>query len=89
MEEDLKESAVKYAEHAENKISRLQQAYLKKYRSRQHAAGSPNNNFGGRVSALFRGRRDDLREPEPITIAAESEGRKLSTIYPVGPNLVY
>ncbi|KAH9007773.1 hypothetical protein EDB83DRAFT_2193921, partial [Lactarius deliciosus] len=31
IEEDLKESAAQYANYAENTISKLQQAYLKKY----------------------------------------------------------
>ncbi|KAI9453219.1 hypothetical protein BJY52DRAFT_1189777 [Lactarius psammicola] len=74
IEDDLKRSAANYADHAEDTISRLQQAYLKKYYPQQYAhfADSsqrsqdvPNKRFGGKVSALFRGRREDLREPEP------------------------
>lgn len=34
VEEGLKESAAKYAHYAENTISKLQQAYLKKYHPR-------------------------------------------------------
>ncbi|KAI9431836.1 Rho GTPase activation protein [Lactarius psammicola] len=47
IEEDLKRSAAKYADFAENTISKLQQSYLDKYNPR------------------FRGRWEDLREPEP------------------------
>jgi hypothetical protein len=70
--EDLKESTAKYADHAENKISKLQQAYLKKYHPQKYASSSEalqrpddvrNKKF--KVSALFRGRREDLREYEP------------------------
>ncbi|KAH8986341.1 hypothetical protein EDB92DRAFT_2116474 [Lactarius akahatsu] len=37
IEEDLQKSAAQYANHAENKISKLQQAYLKKYFPRECA----------------------------------------------------
>ena len=37
MEEFLTESASEYAHFAENTISKLQQAYLKKYHPRQHS----------------------------------------------------
>ncbi|KAH9029729.1 hypothetical protein EDB84DRAFT_224985 [Lactarius hengduanensis] len=37
IEEDLKESAAQYADYAENTISKLQQAYLKKYYPQQYA----------------------------------------------------
>ncbi|KAI9460478.1 Rho GTPase activation protein [Lactarius psammicola] len=60
IEEDLNKSAANYADYAENTISKLQQAYFKKYHPR----------FGGNVSAAFHGRREVLREPEP----AKSEG---------------
>ncbi|KAH9055025.1 hypothetical protein EDB87DRAFT_1356344 [Lactarius vividus] len=36
VEEGLEESAAKYADHAENTILKLQQAYLKKHHPRQH-----------------------------------------------------
>ncbi|KAI9453197.1 hypothetical protein BJY52DRAFT_1189751 [Lactarius psammicola] len=74
IEEDLKGSATRYADYAEKTISKLQQAYLKKYHPRQISHSTdvsqrpqdvPNKRFGGKVSALFRGRREDLREPEP------------------------
>ncbi|KAH9007776.1 Rho GTPase activation protein [Lactarius deliciosus] len=55
IEEDLKESAAEYADHAENTVSKLQQAYFKKYHPR----------FGVRTSTLFRGRQEDLQESEP------------------------
>ncbi len=72
IEEDLEGSAAKYADHAEDTISKLQQAYLKKYHPRQYAHSTevlqrpqdvPNKRFGGRVLALFHGKREDLREP--------------------------
>ncbi|KAH9024572.1 hypothetical protein EDB85DRAFT_1870089, partial [Lactarius pseudohatsudake] len=37
IDEDLKASAARYAEYAENRISKLQQVYLKKYRPQQYA----------------------------------------------------
>ncbi|KAI9430913.1 hypothetical protein H4582DRAFT_1341738 [Lactarius indigo] len=81
IEEDLKGTAAKYADYAENTISKLQQAYLKKYYPQQCAHSTdaskcpediPNKGFGGKVSALFRGRREDSRDPEPST-KSESE----------------
>ena len=76
IEKDLKKSAAEYADHAENRISMLQKAYLKKYHPRQHAhsTAAPNKKFGGKVSTLFRGRRDDSREPEPATPTEFEEG---------------
>ncbi|KAI9448584.1 hypothetical protein H4582DRAFT_1901629 [Lactarius indigo] len=74
IEEDLKGSAAKYADLAENKIAKLQQAYIKKYHHRQYPDSTdvsqrpedvPNKRFGDKVSTLFRGRREDLRRPEP------------------------
>jgi len=65
-------------------ISKLQQAYLKKYhplefhatevlpKVSQRPEDVRNKTFGSKVSALFRGRREDLREPE-IVIPAKSE----------------
>ncbi|KAH9007784.1 Rho GTPase activation protein [Lactarius deliciosus] len=55
MEEDLKDSAAEYADHAENTVSKLQQAYFKKHHPR----------FGVKTSTLFRGLQADLQEPEP------------------------
>ncbi|KAH8986340.1 hypothetical protein EDB92DRAFT_2022602 [Lactarius akahatsu] len=80
IEEDLKESAAQYAGCAENTISKLQQAYLKKYYPQQYAHSTDipqrpqdiqTKRFGGKVSVLFRGRREDLREPEPQAAEAE------------------
>ena len=34
IEGNLKESAAEYADHAENSVSKLQQAYFKKYHTR-------------------------------------------------------
>ncbi|KAH9059289.1 hypothetical protein EDB87DRAFT_1622075 [Lactarius vividus] len=68
----------RYAEHAENRIQKLQQAYLKKYYPQQSAdsievfqrpQNVPNKWFG-----LFRGRRENLSEPElvrPLTPSRE------------------
>ncbi len=65
---------MKYADYAESTISKLQQAYLKKYYPQQYAHSTevserpedvPNKSFGSKVSALFHGRREDLRDPEP------------------------
>ncbi|KAI9456983.1 hypothetical protein BJY52DRAFT_1187588 [Lactarius psammicola] len=75
IEEHLKKSAAMYAGHAENTISKLQQAYLKKYHSRQYAHSTdvaqvpqdnPNKRFGGKVSALFRGRQEPAKSEEGI-----------------------
>ena len=83
IKEDLKASAAKYADHAENKISKLQQAYLKKYHPQEYShpteVSQPpedvrNKRFGGKVSALFRGRREDLREPELAEPTKSEEG---------------
>jgi hypothetical protein len=81
IEEDLKRSAEKYADHAEDKISKLQEAYLRKNRPQKYAYSAnnisqrppsretPNRRFGGKVStfSLFRGLREDFREPEPAS----------------------
>ncbi|KAH9175094.1 hypothetical protein EDB89DRAFT_2227617 [Lactarius sanguifluus] len=68
IQEDLKGSAARYAEYAENKISKFQQAYLKKYHPPTNV---PNKRFGDKVAALFRG----LWEPEP---ARPSTSREVS-----------
>ncbi|KAH9030238.1 hypothetical protein EDB83DRAFT_2229756 [Lactarius deliciosus] len=52
--ENLKNHSRAYVNHVENNISRLQQAYLKKYHYDQDGS---NNWLGGKVSTLFRGRR--------------------------------
>ena len=74
VEEDLKESAAQYADHVENKISKLHEAYLRKHHPQQYSHSTDilqrpedvrNKGFGGKMSALFRGRREDLRESEP------------------------
>jgi hypothetical protein len=54
----------------------LQKAYLKKYHPQQyaHSTDAPNKRFGGKVSALFRRRRDDSRELEPATPTESEEG---------------
>jgi hypothetical protein len=89
--DNLKESATRYADHVENTISKLQEAYLKKYHpleySRSTKASQPpgdvqNKRFGGKVSALFRG----PREPELVKPAKSEEG---IPILPMGSNLVY
>ncbi|KAH9017977.1 hypothetical protein EDB85DRAFT_2154825 [Lactarius pseudohatsudake] len=53
--ENLKNHSQAYMDHVENTISRLKQAYLKKYGG--HSQDASNNWFGGKVSTLFRGRR--------------------------------
>lgn len=66
IEGDLKESAAKYADHVEGKISDLE-AYSKKNNPRKYSHSSEvsprpqdgsNKRFGEKVSTLFRGRRD-------------------------------
>ncbi|KAH9031499.1 Rho GTPase activation protein [Lactarius pseudohatsudake] len=56
VEEDLGESAAKYADHAENTILKLQQEYWKKYHPR----------IGGKSSALFRDRQEDTPASTPV-----------------------
>ncbi|KAH8989329.1 Rho GTPase activation protein [Lactarius hatsudake] len=60
VEDDLEGSAAKYADHAENTILKLQQAYLKKRRPRQHSQDGPNKRSGDRD-----GRQEDLGRREP------------------------
>ena len=77
IEKDLKRSTAYYADHAENEISQLQKAYSKKYHPVQRPEDVRNKSFGGKVSALSRGRREDLREPElakQVAKPAMSEG---------------
>jgi hypothetical protein len=70
--EDLEASTAKYADYAENRISKLQQAYLKKYHPQefrstevlQRPEDSRNKRSGSKVSALFGGRREGFRRPE-------------------------
>ncbi|KAH8984616.1 hypothetical protein EDB92DRAFT_2105912 [Lactarius akahatsu] len=80
IEADLKGTAAKYADYAENTISKLQRAYLQKYYPQQCAHSTdasqcpqdvPNKRFGGKVSALFRSRREDSRDPEPNKSGSE------------------
>ncbi|KAH9168910.1 hypothetical protein EDB89DRAFT_1551647 [Lactarius sanguifluus] len=80
IEEELKGTAAKYADYAENTISKLQRAYLKKYYPQQCAHSTdasqcpqdgPNKRFGGKVSALFRSRREDSRDLEPTKSGSE------------------
>ncbi|KAH9059290.1 Rho GTPase activation protein [Lactarius vividus] len=82
IEENLKRSAALYADHAENKISKLQQVYLKKYPPHQYARSTymsqrpevaPNKSFGSKISALFRGRSEDLRDPEFTKLSTSEE----------------
>ncbi|KAI9456985.1 Rho GTPase activation protein [Lactarius psammicola] len=86
IEEDLKKSAAQYADHAENVIPKLQQAYLKKYHPQQyaHSTDVPNKTFGGKVSALLRSRRGDLQEPEAVRSGEVSDDdwrRAVSTLH--------
>ena len=75
---DLKASATKYADHAKNTISKLQTAYLKKYSPYTEVLQPPEDirskSFGGKVSTLFRGRREDLPEPEAAKPTSSEEG---------------
>ncbi|KAI9455786.1 Rho GTPase activation protein [Lactarius psammicola] len=66
IEENLRNSATEYADHVENTISKLQQAYFKKYYQGgyyhsahvpRHPQDAPNKRFGDKVSTLFRGKR--------------------------------
>ena len=83
IERDLKSSAENYADYAENTVSKLQQAYLRKYQPQQHASSAnisqnpqdiSNKTFGLKMSSFFRSRREDSREPEPAKPAPSEEG---------------
>lgn len=67
VEEDLKESAAQYADHVENKFLKLQEAYFKQHHPQQYCPEDVRNKgFGGKVSALFRPRRDSEPSEEGI-----------------------
>jgi hypothetical protein len=93
IKDNLKESATRYADHAENTIAKLQEAYLKKYHPLEYfhsiKVSQPpedvqNKRFGGKVSALFRGPREsELVKP------AKSEKGICDITVPIGSNLVY
>ena len=83
LQEDLKRSAEEYADHAENEIAKLQEAYLRKYLPQQYAYSTkvsqrpqdlPNKRVGGKMSVLFRGRREDLQEPDSAKPSPPEEG---------------
>ncbi|KAN0131220.1 hypothetical protein V8E53_010924 [Lactarius tabidus] len=74
VKEDLENSAAKYADHAENTIMKLQQAYLKKNNPRQYAHSTDgsqrpedfsNRRFSSRFSNFFRGRQEETQGQEP------------------------
>jgi hypothetical protein len=81
IEKDLKWSTAKYSDHVENKISELQRAYLKKYHpveshsseALQRPEDVQNKPFGGKVSALFLGRREEHELAKQIAKPAMSE----------------
>ena len=99
IEKDLTSSTATYADLVENEISKLQQAYLKKYHPLESHSSEVlqrpedvrNKRFGGKVSALFRGRREDVREAELAKKVAKSavfeEG--IADITPMPFKLVY
>lgn len=65
-EKDLTESAKDYANFAENAISELQLAYLKKYYPRQYSQSSqdaPNKNLGGKKPGTSRRQQSVMLEP--------------------------
>ena len=83
LKEYLKESTAMYADHAEKKISKLQEVCFRKYLPEQYAYSTevshrpqdvPNKRFSGKISALFRGRREDLRESEAAKPGSSKEG---------------
>lgn len=65
-EQDLTESASDYANFAENRISKLQLAYLKKYYPRQYSQFSqdaPNKKLGGKKSVASHRQQSIMLEP--------------------------
>lgn len=87
--EALKASAGSYADYAETKVLNLQHtAYSRKQRPQsyvdsasisQRSQDVPNKRFGSRVSALFRGRREDLRELESVKATPSDDGNAKDT----------
>ena len=83
--EDLKTSTAAYVDHAENEISKLQEAYLKCLSQRysgptevsqrpQESQDVSNNAFDGMMSVRFPGQWEDLQEPESATPVQSQEG---------------
>ena len=94
LQEDLKISAAKYADHTENTIMKLQRAYLNKLHPRQYAHSTDasqrpedvpytGRRFSSRISDLFRGRQEDL---QGVELAKPEEG--IVSITLMGSNLV-
>jgi hypothetical protein len=85
-------SASAYADYVENTVLKLQQAYSRKYQPQQNVSRQPqdprNKKPRNMVAALFRGRREDQREPEPTQVASSDEGIA-NVAVPMGFNLVY
>jgi hypothetical protein len=83
IEDNLKESASRYADHAENRLSQLQQAYSRKYQS-QKCAYSANVSqrpqdvlskwFWSSLSTPIRSWREPQQEPEPAKAIPSEEG---------------
>ncbi|KAH9057732.1 hypothetical protein EDB87DRAFT_1832883 [Lactarius vividus] len=71
--ENLKSHSQAYVDHVENNISRLKQAYLRKYGG--HYQDASNNWFGGKVSTLFRGRRGLKHAESEDTVAFDDSCR--------------
>jgi hypothetical protein len=63
MEEDVAESAAKYSHFAENTISKLRQAYLKKYHPHL-TQDALNKRLGGKKSAASRRQQEAMLETE-------------------------
>ena len=70
-----------YADHAENKISKLQETYSREYlpqeytrstKDSQRAQDVPAKSFGGKMAA--RGWREGVQEHEPSKPAPSTEG---------------
>ncbi|KAN0140313.1 hypothetical protein V8E53_002209 [Lactarius tabidus] len=82
IENNLKISTSWYADHAENSVSKLLQEYSRKYQPQKYASSAnvsqrpqdvPNKKFRRRMSALFRGQREDQQEPKPTEATPSNE----------------
>ncbi|KAF8269720.1 hypothetical protein EI94DRAFT_1785199 [Lactarius quietus] len=85
VEEGLEDSAANYADHVENTIMKLQQAYWKKYNPRQYYRSSKDSHrpedapYTGYFSGLFRHWQEDPQGPDP---AKAEEGIASITMVP-------
>ena len=82
VEKDLRNSTADYADYAENTISKLQQAYSKKYLPGDHAHSiGPQHGSSKKLKDIFRNRRELDR--------VESEESGAPIVSPMGSHSVF